>query len=158
MGAAVTILRLDYSADELRRMPDGRTAQRLLAIALVMEGVPRAAAAKQCGMDRQALRDWVHRYNEGGIEGLRNRESPDRPSRLNSDQTREFAGWVEEGPQLARDGSALALPRSGQTDPGGVRGELSRTDGRQAAGPNRHEPSGAASKPAAKRPGGRRDI
>jgi transposase-like protein len=27
----------------------------------------RASAARLAGMDRQTLRDWVHRYNEEGI-------------------------------------------------------------------------------------------
>src|SRR5947209_1273963 len=35
---------------------------RMLALALVMEGENRETAARQCGMDRQTLRDWVHRY------------------------------------------------------------------------------------------------
>jgi transposase len=30
----------------------------------------RAAAAKIGGMDRQTLRDWVHRLNASGPEGL----------------------------------------------------------------------------------------
>ena len=53
--------------------------RRLLAIALVLEGRPRTEAAEACGMDRQTLRDWVHHYNNGGIEGLSSRRSP-RPS------------------------------------------------------------------------------
>jgi transposase len=39
----------------------------MLAIALVLEGVDRATAAETCGMDRQTLRDWVHRYNAEGL-------------------------------------------------------------------------------------------
>jgi Winged helix-turn helix len=30
-------------------------------------------AARNCGMDRQTLRDWVIRYNEQGIAGLSDR-------------------------------------------------------------------------------------
>ena len=44
-----------------------RVARRMLAIALVLEGVDRETAAETCGMDRQSLRDWMHRYN---VEGL----------------------------------------------------------------------------------------
>jgi hypothetical protein len=35
----------------------------------VLEGWSREAAAEACAMDRQTLRDWVHRYNELGLEG-----------------------------------------------------------------------------------------
>ena len=36
----------------------------MLAIALVLDGCSREVAAQSCAMDRQTLRDWVHRYNE----------------------------------------------------------------------------------------------
>jgi len=45
----------------------GRSS-RILAVALVLEGRPRTEAAALNGMDRQTLRDWVHRYNADGIE------------------------------------------------------------------------------------------
>ena len=74
MGAPVKITRTDLSAAELRMAAaatrDARVARRLLALALVLEGSDREAAARLCGMDRQTLRDWVHRYNEASVEGL----------------------------------------------------------------------------------------
>jgi transposase len=30
---------------------------------MVLDGADRKSAAETCGMDRQTLRDWVHRYN-----------------------------------------------------------------------------------------------
>ena len=42
----------------------------------------RDAAARAAGMDRQTLRDRVHRYNAEGIEGLRDRPRPGRPCAL----------------------------------------------------------------------------
>ena len=75
MSAAVAITRTDYTAAQLRRAAartdDANAARRMLAVALVVEGKPRAEAAATCGMDRQTLRDWVHRYNAEGLEGLR---------------------------------------------------------------------------------------
>ncbi len=73
----VRISRKDVSPEELRRAA-GRTsdtaaARRMLAIALVLEGCARSDAAQQCGMDRQTLRDWVHRFNEEGVAGLSDR-------------------------------------------------------------------------------------
>jgi transposase len=51
-------------------------------------------------MDRQTLRDWVHRYNEEGMEGLIDRPRPGRPSRLSEDQKAELAELIEEGPDV----------------------------------------------------------
>ena len=70
----VAITRLDLSAAELRetaaRTEDAKAARRMLAIALVLEGWSRQDAAAACAMDRQTLRDWVHRFNASGPEGL----------------------------------------------------------------------------------------
>ena len=48
---------------EAARTADARTASRLLAIAMVLDGHSREAAADTRAMDRQTLCDWVHRYN-----------------------------------------------------------------------------------------------
>jgi DNA invertase Pin-like site-specific DNA recombinase len=67
---AVAITRLEHGAADLRlratRMSDADAVRRLLAIALLLEGSSREAAARATGMDRQTLRDWVHRYNAQG--------------------------------------------------------------------------------------------
>jgi transposase len=55
-------------------------------------------------MDRQTLRDWVHRYNAEGVAGLVNRTVPHRPRRLAPEQMAALATWVEAGPDPVRDG------------------------------------------------------
>ena len=108
MSKPVPVTRLDKSATDLRRAAsrcgDGAVVRRLLAIALVLEGRPRTEAAEACGMDRQTLRDWVHHYNNDGIEGLSSRRSPGRPAQLTPAQLAAFKVLVEQGPDLARDG------------------------------------------------------
>jgi transposase len=83
---AVAITRRDVSVCDLRREAgrtwDAKAARWMLAITCVMEGQSREAAAECCGvepngspdvepngspdMDRQTLRDWVHRFNADG--------------------------------------------------------------------------------------------
>ena len=105
---AVEIRRNDLSAGELRfaaaRTKDAKAARRMLAIALVLEGADRRTAAESCGMDRQTLRDWVHRYNAEGIEGLSNRTSAGPTPLLNAGQKAELAQIVRDGPDPAVDG------------------------------------------------------
>lgn len=55
-------------------------------------------------MDRQTLRDWVHRYNEAGIEGLADRPRSGRPACLSKAERVQVEGWVEQGADLATDG------------------------------------------------------
>src|SRR6266404_1337593 len=106
MGAAVSITRLDLTASELRKAASGEkdsaAARRILALALVLDGVDRKTAAETCGMDRQTLRDWVHRYNAAGLVGLRNLKSPGPGSKLTARQQAELAELVEAGPCGAR--------------------------------------------------------
>jgi transposase len=107
MGRPIEITRFEHSAAELRelasRTPDGAVVRRLLAIALVLEGHPREAAAQLNGMDRQTLRDWVLRYNAEGVAGLRSRRSPGRPPALSEAQMEELRSMVLEGPELERN-------------------------------------------------------
>ena len=108
VGMALAITRTDLSAEDLRgqarRAQDGDQACRLLALALVLEGASRTAAARAGGMDRQTLRDWVIRYNEAGVDGLRDRPRSGRRPRLNAEQLAELARLVEEGPDVAVHG------------------------------------------------------
>jgi transposase len=54
-------------------------------------------------MDRQTLRDWVHRFNEQGPDGLINAKSPGRPSKLSAEQKEELRLLVETGPDPEKD-------------------------------------------------------
>ena len=101
----IVITRTDLDAAGLRasatRARDVAASRRMLALAMVLEGRTRTEAARAAGMDRQTLRDWVHRDNESGLEGLKNRMGPRGPRRkLTEAQEAEFAGWVREGPKL----------------------------------------------------------
>ena len=108
MSLAVVVTRKDLSAGELRaaarRVSDTRQARRILSIAMVFEGHPRALAAQAGAMDRQTLRDWVHRYNADGLAGLADQPRSGRPARLTEAQRAEVARWVNEGPDLETDG------------------------------------------------------
>jgi len=108
MVAAVAIRRADYTAQELReaakRTDHADAARRMLALALVLDGKSRTEAATSCGMDRQILCDWVHRYNAAGLEGLQNRTAPGAKPRLSREQEREVAELVRNGPDVAEHG------------------------------------------------------
>jgi transposase len=91
-----------YTPTELRHLAaaskDANQSRRLLSIAAALDGMSRADAAKIGGMDRQTLRDWVHRFNERGPEGLKDGWCRDKPRRLSDAQQAEFAEIVETGP------------------------------------------------------------
>ena len=102
-------LREDYSAKELRalarRSKDVNQSRRLLSLAAVRDGMDRGSAAKIGGMDRQTLRDWVHRFNGSGPQGLIDNWTEGPKPRLSADQLAQFAQIVEAGPDRERTGS-----------------------------------------------------
>ena len=64
----------------------------------------RGSAAKIGGMDRQTLRDWVHRFNASGPEGLIDNPTEGPKPRLSAEQLAQFAQIVEAGPNREKDG------------------------------------------------------
>jgi transposase len=101
-------LREDYSTEALRglarRSKDVNQSRRLLSLAGVRDGMDRGAAARIGGMDRQTLRDWVHRFNASGPEGLLDNWTEGPKPRLSAEQVAEFAQIVEAGPERETDG------------------------------------------------------
>ena len=106
MPAAVR-LRLDWDAKRVRaaarEVRDADQARRLLAIAAAYEGHDRSAAAKIGAMGPQRLRDWVHRFNAAGPDGLIARKPAGAIRRLTPEQEAELVNLIEAGPDFARD-------------------------------------------------------
>lgn len=101
-------LRDDYSAADLRHLArkarNAKQARRLMALAGIADGLSRMDAARVGLMDRQTLRDWVHRFNEDGPEGLIDRTSTGRKPRLTTEQLASLGEIVAAGPDPAIDG------------------------------------------------------
>jgi transposase len=108
MTRAVAIRTGLCSPAELRRRArcerDRRAARRMLAVASALEGLPRAEAARLAGMERQALRDTVLRYNAEGLAGLRDRVRPGRPPTLGEAEQALLRAVILRGPEPERDG------------------------------------------------------
>ena len=108
MGGKRLAIRDDVSAGELRRLarhePDRAAAARMQAVAGALEGMTRAEAARLAGMERQALRDAVLRYNAEGLAGLHDRPRPGRPARLDTAQRETLHKLVLDGPDVEATG------------------------------------------------------
>lgn len=116
MAARGLAIRADAAnPGELRRLakkePRRRTAQRLLAIANALEGMSRAQAARAAGMERQALRDAVMRFNAEGLAGLVDRPYGRRPERLSEGEQAVLVNRILRGPDPERgEPSSWTLP------------------------------------------------
>jgi transposase len=108
MGRALEIRTDVATAGELRRLArrEGcrRTATRMLAIAHALDGLSRAEAARLVGLERQALRDAVARYNAEELAGLADRPRPGRPPTLSEGEQAVLVATILRGPDPERDG------------------------------------------------------
>ena len=104
----VELIRNDYDSYSLRRLArscsNGYQTLRISAIADILDGYNRTQAATRNGMTRQTLRDWVHRYNEEGIDGLKDRAGRGRPARITVPIQNSLKQVLLDGPDLDKDG------------------------------------------------------
>ena len=104
---ASTLFRSEPGAAELRRLgrrESGRVCQRVLMIANMLEGMEHEAAARLAGLSRSAAYEWHNRYEEDGIEGLRDRPRPGRQPRVDAVTSARFKERIVAGAELQRDG------------------------------------------------------
>jgi transposase len=115
MAAAGLAIRGDLSAADLRalaRRERSRTAAvRMCAVANAPEGMTRAEAARLAGLERQALRDAVVRYNAEGPAGFQDRPRPGPQPRLDEAERTALAALILAGPDVEATGlSAWTSP------------------------------------------------
>ncbi|MEM8552765.1 MAG: winged helix-turn-helix domain-containing protein [Pseudomonadota bacterium] len=107
MGRGLAI-RADITAQELRRLAakegSNRTARRMPAIANALDGWSRADGAVAAGMERQALRDAVLRFNAEGVAGLKDKRGTTRPPALTDGELALLAERIYRGPDPEVDG------------------------------------------------------
>src|SRR5436853_7260715 len=99
--------RSEPGAAELRRLArreSGRVCQRVLMIANMLEGMEHQAAARLAGLSRSAAYEWHNRYEEGGIEALRDRPRPGRQPRVDALTSARFRERIVAGAPLGRAG------------------------------------------------------
>ena len=101
-------LRGDWDAAQVeaaaRQCTDANQYRRLQAIGGIYCGMSRGAAAQLGGMDRQTLRDWVHRFNATGPAGLIDHKAPGKRPKLDAAQKAVLAEIVGRGADINQDG------------------------------------------------------
>src|ERR1700750_573639 len=103
----VYFFRSEPGAAELRglaRRESRRVGQRLLMSANRLEGREHEEAARLAGLSRSAAYEWHNRYEEDGLEGLRDRPRPGRQPRVDAVTSARLKERIVTGAELARDG------------------------------------------------------
>ena len=79
---------MDLLNEELRAAKDARWYRRLIIVSQSAQGNSVQELSKRFGVCQAMVRNYIHAYNEGGLEKLRPKESPGRPAKL--------ANWTKE--------------------------------------------------------------
>lgn len=90
-----------HGIDDLRRMgrveKNARLRVRLQAIVLAKRGRTAPEVADALGVSRRTIQQWIRRYNDTGIDGLRHRPGQGRRSKLSSKEKDSLIARIERG-------------------------------------------------------------
>ena len=91
---------METSADSILTR-DEMESRRLMAAQDLQMGLSQSQIARKFGVSRTTASRWHRALSGKGIEALRKRRAPGRPSRLNADQLAEVTRIYEGGPRAA---------------------------------------------------------
>src|SRR6187455_3566553 len=80
---------------------DEMESRRLMAAQDLQSGLSQSQVARKFGVSRTTASRWHRALNGKGVEALRKRRAPGRPSRLTADQLNGVADIYQAGPRIA---------------------------------------------------------
>jgi transposase len=88
-----------YTAEQGILTRDEMESRRLLAAQDLQTGLTQSQVARKFGVSRTTASRWYRTLSGRGVESLRKRRAPGRPSRLNSEQLIAVAEIYQAGPR-----------------------------------------------------------
>jgi putative transposase len=80
---------------------DEMESRRLLAAQDLQRGLSQSQVARKFGVTRTTASRWYRALSGNGVDGLRKRRAPGRPSRLNAEQLRIVSEIYHSGPRAS---------------------------------------------------------
>jgi transposase len=80
-------------------IPGAWMGLKIAALLLIVEGQRPGWTARVLGLTRMSLNRWIRAVNADGIEALKSKPRPGRPSRLTPHMAREVEHHLEQSPQ-----------------------------------------------------------
>ena len=81
--------------------PSALQRDRLRAVLLALEGEEAVAIARTLSRSRRSVQDWVYAYRDGGIDQLKPKPRPGRPTKLPRDRETELMARLDAGARLS---------------------------------------------------------
>ena len=86
---------IDFKA-LIAKETNGRLRIRLLALSHIRDGANRAEAAQYLKVNRRMVNDWVKRFFNEGLDGLKEKLRTGRPKKLTPEQLSQFKDFVKK--------------------------------------------------------------
>jgi transposase len=80
------------------REKNAKQRDRYRAVLLALQGQEAPQIAERLARSRRFVQSWTYRYRDGGLDALRERPRPGKPSRLSSVQRHRLVERIESGP------------------------------------------------------------
>ena len=77
---------------------NARLARRIHGVYLASKGLACPQIMEITGSARRTIQQWVHKYNAGGIEALKDSPRPGQPTKLSREKEPAFRKRIEAGP------------------------------------------------------------
>jgi transposase len=78
----------------IAKQQNGRMRSRLIALSHIKNGVNRTQTAKYLQVSRRMVNEWVKRFNEEGLDGLKEKPRSGRPRALFTEQLKKLKAYV----------------------------------------------------------------
>ena len=86
-------------ARRAKREPKAGQRDRYRAVLMALDGNGAPAIAQTLARSRRHVQDWVYAYRDGGIDGLRPKPRPGRPTKLPREREAELRARLDAGPR-----------------------------------------------------------
>jgi transposase len=87
---------------QVSRVGSSETANRCTAIQMLLAGADRELVCQALIVTNRALRKWINRFNESGVDGLIVKKRPGRMAIINGQQAVEVANLIDQPQQAER--------------------------------------------------------
>ena len=88
---------------QLSRIGSSETATRCTAIQMLLAGISRELVRDALLVSNRALRKWINRFNQAGVDGLIVKKRPGRMSIITDQQAPELAQLIDEPEKAKRE-------------------------------------------------------
>ena len=95
-------IKLQHTSIQLQslyqRQKNAKMARRIQAVYLASKGLTCLEIMEITGAARRTVQQWIYKYNQGGLEALRDSSRPGQPVKLKREMEGSFCKRIEAGP------------------------------------------------------------